>query len=100
MSEWKNGVLLIGSKTSINEGRSFGCWGAENQWFVFKHIKFKMPIGYPLEILSRQLDIRVCSAREVQVAYKFGSIQKVFLVMKLCGSLGMSMDRKEWSSED
>lgn len=36
----------------------------ENPQFISEHIKFKMPNGYPVEMLRRQLDIRVCSSGE------------------------------------
>lgn len=41
-------------------------WGldTENQQFIFEHTNFKMPIGYPVEMLNRQLDIRVYRSRE------------------------------------
>lgn len=42
MEEWSS-IYWV---RDINEGRGFGGWEAENQWFVFEHIKFKMPIGW------------------------------------------------------
>lgn len=90
MEEWSS-IYWV---RDINEGRGFGGWEAENQWFVFEHIKFKMPIGW-LSTRDIEQAVRYKSLQrrgEVQAAYKLSS--KVFLIMKLCGSLGVSKTEK------
>lgn len=64
MSKWKNGVLFIGSETSMR-GEVLGVGRLKISGSFLNILSSRCLLaGYPLEILSRQLDIRVCSTGE------------------------------------